>query len=243
MNRAQHGPAVPVLVDHHAQAHEVKDLVELLAADHHLFVDAPEVLRATSHLGLDAETLELVAERAHDLTQVRLALGGPSGDHLFDFGVALGVQRREAEVLQLPFDLLDTESVGQGRVDVERFLGNGSLAGHGHDRDRAHVVQTVGQFDEQHPPVVGHRDEHLADGGGLLGFLGVEFQAVQLGDAVDHRGDLIAELLGEPLSRNPGVFDGVVQQGRGDRGLVESEVGDDTGDRNGVGDVGLAGTA
>jgi hypothetical protein len=123
------------------------------------------------------------------------------------------VQGREAEVFQLPLDLLDPEAVGQRGVDVEGLLGDGPLAGHGHDRDGAHVVQAVGQFDEQHPPVVGHGDEHLADGGGLLGLLGVELQAVELGDAVDDRGDLVAELLGQPLGRDPGVLDGVVQQG------------------------------
>jgi len=56
-------------------------------------------------------------------------------------------------------------------------------------------VKSVGEFDQQHAPVLGHGDEHLADGGRLLLLLGVELQAVELGDAVDDRGDLIAELL------------------------------------------------
>ncbi len=134
-------------------------------------------------------------ERVHDLFEVGLALGLARGDHLLDLGVALGVQGREAEVLELPLDLLDTEAVREGRVDVEGLLGDGALAVHGHDRDRAHVVQAVGQLDEQDPPVLGHRDEHLADGGGLLGLFRVELQAVELGDPVDDGGHLGAELL------------------------------------------------
>ena len=122
--------------------------------------------------------------------EVRLALGLARGHHLFDLGVALGVQGRKAEVFELPLDLLDTEAVCQGRVDVEGLLGDGALAVHRHHRDRAHVVQTVGQLDQQNAPVLGHGDEHLANRGGLLGLLGVELQAVELGDPVDDRRDL-----------------------------------------------------
>ena len=112
VDRPEHRPAVALLVDDDAQAHQVEDLVELLAADDHLLVDAPEVLRSAPDLGLDPE-----ARRAwrlsvlHDLGEVGLALGLARGDHLLDLGVALGVQRREAEVLELPLDLLDAEAV------------------------------------------------------------------------------------------------------------------------------------
>ncbi len=104
-------------------------------------------------------------------------------------------------------------------------------------------MQAVGQFDEQYPPVLGHGDEHLADGGRLLLLFGVELEPVELGDAVDDRGDLVAELLGHPLLGDAGVLDCVVQQGRRDGDLVQSQVGGDIGDGDGVGDVGLAGAA
>ena len=243
VNGADHRPAVTILIDDDAQPHQVEDVVELLAADDHLLVDAPEVLRASADLGLDAELVELGRERRHDLAEVVLALGLTRRHHLLDLGVALRVQRREAKVLELPLDLLDAESVGQRRVDVERLLGDGALTGHRHDRDRAHVVQAVGQLDQQYPPVLGHGDEHLADGGGLLLFLGIELQTVELGDAVHDRGDLIPEFFGHPLLRDAGVFDGVVQQRRRDGGLVQSQVGGDIGDGDRVGDVGLAGSA
>ena len=166
-------------------------------------------------------------ERRHHLAEVVLALGLAGRDHLFDLGVTLGVQRREAEVLELPLDLLDTEAVRQRRVDVEGLLGDGALAGHRHHRDRAHVVQSVGQLDQQHAPVLGHRDEHLADRRGLLVLLGVELEPVELGDAVDDGGDLVPELIGQPLLGDPGVLHGVVQQRRRDGRLVEAQIGGD----------------
>ncbi len=61
--------------------------------------------------------------------------------------------------------------------------------------DGPHVVQTIGQLDDQHPEVLGHRDQHLAHRRGLLGLLGIELDAFQLGDSVDDRSDLGAEPL------------------------------------------------
>ena len=110
--------------------------------------------------------------------------GGPVGHHLLDLGVALGVQGGEGQVFQLPAHLLDAEAMGQRGVDVEGLLGGAALLPLRHHSQRAHVVQPVGQLDQQHAPVVGHGHEHLADGGGLLGLLGVELEAVELGHPV-----------------------------------------------------------
>ena len=60
-----------------------------------------------------------------------------------------------------------------------------------------------------------HRDDHLADGLGL-GAVAV-LDLVELGDAVDEHRDLVAELGAQLVERVVGVFDGVVQQRRGDR--------------------------
>ena len=125
--------------------------------------------------------------------QVVVAFGGSSGHHLFDLGVPLGVQRGEGQVLQLPFELLDAQAVGQGRVDVECLLRRPALLPVGHDGDRPHVVQPVGQLDDEDTPVVGHGHEHLPDRRSLLRLLRVELEPVQLGDPVDDGRHLGAE--------------------------------------------------
>ena len=60
------------------------------------------------------------------------------------------------------------------------------------EAQRAHVVQPVGELDDQHPGVAGHRDDHLADGLGLGGVAVLDL--VQLGHAVDEVGDLGVEV-------------------------------------------------
>ncbi len=142
-------------------------------------------------------SMRAAASRSCDLIehlgQVDLALGCPGGHHLLDLGVPPRVQGGERQVLQLPLDVLDAEPVGQRGVDVEGLLGGALLLPVRHGGDGPHVVQPVGQLDEQDPPVLGHGDEHLAHGRGLLGLLGVEPEPLELGDAVDDGGHHRAE--------------------------------------------------
>ena len=72
------------------------------------------------------------------------------------------MQRREREVLELPLDRVDAEPVRDRRVDLEGLLGLLDLLLLGYRADRAHVVQAVGELDQDDPDVRGHRDHHLA---------------------------------------------------------------------------------
>ena len=79
-------------------------------------------------------------------------------------------------------DALHAQAVGDGRVDLHGFQGlllllAGALVLHG-----AHVVQPVADFDEDHPDVLGHGHEHLAQVLHLLLFLGDILHPRQLGD-------------------------------------------------------------
>ena len=194
------GPAVLLRLHDDPDGHQVVDLGELLAPDHHLLVDAPQVLRPTRHVRLHPGGGQALAHGHQDPGQIVVALGGPGGHHLLDLGVALGVEGGEGQVLELPLELLDAEPVGQRRVDVEGLLGRAPLLPLRHHGDGAHVVEPVGQLDDEDPPVVGHGHEHLAHRGRLLGLLRVELEPVELGDPVDDGRHLGPELL-EPRRR------------------------------------------
>ena len=131
----------------------------------------------------------------------------------------------------------------EGCVDVESFLRDPALLGLGQRRDRAHVVQPVGELDQQDAYVLGHRDEHLAHRRGLLRLLGVELEPVELGHTVDDRGNVFAERVDEVGERQLGVLDRVVQQRARERDVVEAEVGEDHRHTERVRDVGVAGAA
>ncbi len=239
----ERGVAVLHRVDDHAHRHEVEDVVELAPLDDHLLVEAPEVLATPGDLGIDAELGEPAAHLGDGGGQVHLALGRAAADEVVELGEALRVQGGEGEVLELLLDLLHAQAVGQRGVDVQRLLGDALLLGERHRGDRAHVVQPVGQLDDEHPQVARHGDEHLAHRGGLLGLPRVELDALELGDTVDDGGDLVTEVGLHVGQRDLGVLDGVVQQRSGHRDLVEADVGDDAGDRQRVVDVALAARA
>ena len=84
-----------------------------------------------------------------------------------------------------------------GSVDVERLAGNFLLALGRQVLEGAHVVQAVGEFDEDDADVVDHGQHHLAEVFGLRFFAGGEVDLADLGDALDDVGDLLAEFLAD----------------------------------------------
>ena len=124
-----------------------------------------------------------------------------------------------------------------GRVDVEGLPGRALLRLAAHVAQRAHVVQPVGELDHQHPDVARHRHDHLADGLGLRGVAVLDL--VELGDPVDERPDLLAEVDRQLVEGVRRVLDRVVEQRGHQRRLGHPDVREDRGDRERVGDVGI----
>ena len=109
--------------------------------------------------------------------------------------------------------------------------------------ERAHVVQPVGELDEDDAQVLRHGQQHAPEVLGLALAAAVELDLAQLRDAAHEEGDLLAELLADDLEVVPGVLDDIVEEGGGEGGVVEFEFGEEEGDGEGVGDVVVAGEA
>ena len=191
-------------------------------------------------LGLDPELLQLGARLGGDLFDQGRALTAARIDQARDLAIRPGVQRLEREVLELPLQLLDTEAVRERRVDLQGLGGDAPLLGFGEHAERAHVVQAVGELDQQHADVAGHRHEHLAEVLGLLLLSRAELEPVELREAVDDARDLLAELLLDRRERDVRVLHGVVEQRGLEGGGVQAQVRQDRGDRHGMFDEVLA---
>ena len=233
-------PLLAVALDDHAHRGEVVDLVELAALAGHLVVDRVEVLRAAGDVDGDVDLLELAEQDVGGLGDVTLAVGAPLGDHRLDLGVLARVQRLEGEILELPLERVDTEPVRERRVDLERLPRLLDLLLLAEVLDRAEVVEAVGELDEDDAHVLGHRHDHLPVVLRLRLLAGLELDARQLRDAVDERGDLVAELLADGVELDAGVLDDVVEERGGDRLLVEAQAGADRRDADRMRDERLA---
>src|SRR3712207_9241971 len=89
--------------------------------------------------------------------------------------------------------------------------------------ERAHVVEPVGELDEDDAHVVDHRQKHLADVLGLLLLARLVAYLRDLREAVDEVRDLLAERVAYHVELDERVFDHVVEEPRRDRDLVRSE--------------------
>ena len=241
VHHAHRGVAVADVLHEHPHAHQVVDVVEVLTLDDHLLVDRVVVLRAAEHLGLDPGLGQLTGHLVDHGAQVGVAAGRAVGDEADDLVVALGVQDREREVLELPLHRRHPEAVGQRREHLECLAGLLGLLLRLEEAHRAHVVQPVGQLDDQHARVARHRDDHLADRLGLGGR--AELDLVELRDAVDEVRDLGPEVGRELVQRVGGVLDGVVQQRGDQRRRVHPQLAEDRRHGQRVGDVRVAALA
>ena len=238
MDDAERRVAVLDRIDQDADAHQVVDVVEADVPGDHLLVDRVVVLGAAGDLLVDLGLAQVGADVLDHFLQERLAPRRPVGHQADDLVEPLGVQGREGEVLELPLHRVHAEPVGERGEDLQGLPGLALLLLPGQVAQRPHVVQPVGELDHQHPDVAGHRDHHLADGL-RLGRLAV-LDLVQLGDAVDQRGDVLAELAAQLGQRVGGVLHRVVQQRGADRLGVHAELGQDRRHRERVGDVRVA---
>ena len=173
------------------------------------------------------------------------ALGGLA--HRLDLGaerlVARALEVFEREVLELVLELAHAEAVRDGRVDVARLLRNPRAPLLGLVLQRPHVVEPVGELDEDDANVVDNRHEHLAEALGLPLLARRELQAGQLRDALDDVGDALAEELADLFDRVRRVLDDVVQKARGDRDDIQPQIGEDHRDAQRMDEVRLARSA
>ena len=141
---------------------DVHELIEGELLGLHFAPDAVDVLGPAVNRGLDARRLELGLQMGLQLLDVSLALRAPGLQRSRDVLVMRRLEVPEGQILQLPFDLPDTEPVGEWRVDLAGFHGKSALA-HGIQRlGGAHLLQLLGEPHHDQAHIANHRKQHLA---------------------------------------------------------------------------------
>ena len=137
--------------------------------------------------------------------------------------ILLRMEVFEAYIFEFGLHPFDPQTVGDGDINVERFLCDGRLFVRTHVLQRPHVVHAIGQLDEDATQIAVHGKQHFAEIGRLAFLFGRELIFVELGQCVDEFGNFLAEGLDDIVTRRVGILDDIVQQGRTDAGLIEFE--------------------
>ena len=101
-------------------------------------------------------------------------------------------------------------------------------------------MQAVGELDDDHADVLGHRQEHLAQVLDLGVFLGLVRNAREFRHAFDQLATSSPNCAGDLFAGDRRILDDVVQQRCRDRLRVHLQLGENARDRQGVLDVRLA---
>ncbi len=145
----------------------------------HLAVDAEQAFLAAVDLCVDAGCRQRSADRFQDLADHFTPVAARRLDCFGQGAVAQRVQVRERQFLQLAVDIVQSQAMRDRDVDLHRLAGDAALLFRDHHAQRAHIVQTVGQLDQDHAHIARHGQQHLAEIFGLGFDLALEFDLVQ----------------------------------------------------------------
>ena len=102
------------------------------------------------------------------------------------------------------------------------------------------LCKPVGKLDQQHPDVVGNREQEFAQILGRALIFGLRFDLRQLGHAVDQDGDFRSEFGLDIFNRGQRVLNRVVEQRGDDRVLIHFQVGHQTRNLDRVAEIRVA---
>ena len=191
------GPALALLllaraVDDDAQGEDVVDPLERYVLLAHLGPDGEDRLGAALDVVLHAQGPQPLLDGHQEAGDEGTPLGGRLLELGHDVVVVLRLEVFEGYVLQLALDLVETQLVGDLRIEVHRLPALLAPLLAGEHLQRAHHLEPVGQLDQDDARVLRVADDQVAEVVGLL--LGrLELERRDVGHAHADARDLVAE--------------------------------------------------
>jgi hypothetical protein len=230
---------VCLAVDDDAEPEHVGELLERERLRLHLAKHRVGLLLPALDLRRHALLLEQRRKLVLDgVDQVPVALG-QFRQFARDGVIGLLVDVLEGEFLKLLAHFLHAHPTGQRSIDIHGFFGYAGAFFRRYMLQRPHVVQPVGELDQKHPHIIGNRQQQFAQVLGLLGPLGDKIEFLDLCQPFHKPPDILAEQLVDLRPRGRSVLDRVMQQRHRDGGFIEPHLGQDRGNFQRVGDVGV----
>ena len=204
------------LLEDNANGKQVVNLLERNLLALHLAPNRIDTLDAARNLIFDIIAIQGLDDWCIERVDKLLTFGLCFVEFLFDLGILLRKAILHAEILQLGFDGVEAQTIGQGGKQIDRLARDLNLLIERHSPQRTHVVQTVGNLDQDHTHIVREGQQDLAEIFRLLRGVGIK-NTRHLGQSIDHRGDFRAKNTLHILDRILRILHHIVQQSRNDR--------------------------
>ena len=220
---------------------DVIDLVKGHMLLLHLTPDGVGRLHTFLDLILEAHLLEGSLDRLGKLVERLMTQDAGLFQLTFDNGIFLRVLELETQVLQFRLDLIESQTVGQRGIQVERLARNLVLLVGRLGVQRAHVVQTVGYLNQDHTDILAHGEQQLLEVLCLSRGLFAKDASADLCQSVDDLCNLRTEHVLDILNGEVGILHNIVEQGCTDTGRTQSYLrAHNLCHGDGVHDIGLA---
>ena len=175
------------------KAIDVGHLRKAQVFEFHLLIDGVEGFFSSLPAAPDADACKCGIDVGLNFLHQVAATVARLSHGLGERDVAPGMQMAKGEVLQLTVGLIQSQAVGDRRVDFEGFGRNASPFAARHVGQRAHVVRAVCQLDQDDTYIARHGQQHLAERLGLVFFAGVELQFVEFGQSIHELGHTVRQ--------------------------------------------------
>ena len=115
------------IFDHNAKAVNIQHLGKRDVLFDHFFVDRREILFATRHRRIDVEFFQAMIDRIENLADHFTAIAARRFDGFIEHRKANRMQILESEILEFVIEAGEAETIGNRRINFQRFPGNALL--------------------------------------------------------------------------------------------------------------------
>ena len=242
VHNPQRSVTVLYCIHQYTDGQQVINLIQFFMVPHHFFINTVEIFGTTLDLTTDINPVQFLAQGLHGVVDHGFPFFPFCLNLLYQIVIQFRIPVPEGHVLQFPLDCINTQAISQRRINFQGFLGNGLLLVNRHVFHGPHVVQTVRQFYDNHPDILGHGQEHLTVIFNLPFFFGNILNFSQLGHAVYQHGYFRAKHFLELLKSSIRILHHIMQKRGSQRLLIHFHLGEDIGNLDWMNNIRLAGT-
>ena len=240
---AEHVVAINDAVYDDAQCKNIVDLLEGLALQEHLLIDAVDGLYTAREIHTRNRRLDAVADNIHRVVDEFAALRADRLKVLFDLFICDRVEITEGNILHILLYVAHTEAVRDRCIHFETLECLISLLLRCDKLERCEIVHTVRKLDDDNADILAHCHEHLSKVLRLLLFTRGERDLTELCYTVCKVCNFFAEDLRHIVVCALGVLNDIMQQ-TGDNGRgIHTEFNKSAGNGYRVNDIRLTGFA